>query len=452
MSFESDRRSGSGTSNRGGATEPLGPGKVTLTQGMGQGPGQGQGSMHPATTRDVSAAASSDHKVSAEASSARRPARSPARGPGDPAPKPGSGSALVVGAVEDQELAMDDKFTPLLMAAFKANPDLSFDDVLRLIASRAYEQHKGDPMSALHPTLAEYGQHAPSTEEPREAKKRAVLIGNQHYPSAPLYTPIADAAGMQSELSSRGYAAATHSDKAAADMATLWGSMVGSSDKGDDLVAYFAGHGERDGLVGVHPSRGMADVFTSAQVAGVVSSATGRGAHIRFILDSCHAGAQVQAVREVRENELATVASTVGDKVQVTAMIALREARERLLDHIGEGKKTARALDAMRSKQSARAPVRAGVTRDIDLVPIPPGHGVDRVHDTAAAAIWDQYVPVLNQLRKMVGFTQAPPPVADYTLAAQVKYLDDLWIAVSRSADRAKLGGDTRQAKSPKGR
>jgi hypothetical protein len=363
---------------------------------------------------------------------------------------PGSGTALVMGAVEDQELASDDKFTPLLLAAFKTNPDLSFDEVLRVIASRPYES----PIGLLHPTLAEYGRSAPSTQEPRDTKKRAVLIGNQNYPGAPLHTPIAEAASMQSELSSRGYDAAAHSDRSAADMGALWGSMVSDSDKGDDLVAYFGGHGKNEGLVGVHPS-GLGDVFASSQVAGMVSSATGRGAHIRVIIDACKAGTAVQAVREVRENELATVASSVGDKVQVTAMVALREARERLLDHVGQGKKTTRELGAaMQNKQQAHARAGAGATRDIGApaTNAPAATAmVGRAFDAMAATIWDQYVPVLNQLRTMVGFAQAPPPVADYTLAAQVKYLDDLWNAVSQSADRAKPGGDAKAAKSPKG-
>jgi hypothetical protein len=277
------------------------------------------------------------------------------------------------------------------------------------------------------------------------------MIANQSYANmSDLRTPLVEATQMQGELSSRGYEVDVHADKTAADMSTLWGTMAGAAKPGDDLVAHYGGHGITAGLLGVehdHPPR-PPDIFTNAQVSGVVSSATGKGAHIRFVMDSCHSGAQVQAVREVRQNELAAAATSPDDKPRIEALASLREMKQRLLGLRQRRDTVSGELRAAREQHAAHAPDPAsaeattrwakiqGSLRDAEAISV-------EWHEREEGTLWAEMLPQIEAVRTMARYSAAPPSISDYDLGPQLNYLDDLWNAVSQPVEDsiAKNGG-----------
>ena len=404
MSYEQEQRQGGTGSSQSSTTAATAPGKTTLTDGAQQTPGAQPGGASP-----------------------------------------GGGSATVVGAAADTEYAFDNSFTPALVAALHANPNLSIDEVLQQLAVGSLGTGTDNDGGLHHPTIVQYGQTAQNTSECRDNKKLAVLIANQNYTNiSSLSTPIAEAGTMKTELSSRGYDANVHADKTAADMSTLWSSMVGAAEQGDDLVAFYGGHGAPEGLVGIDYDfpPAVPDIFTNAQVSGVVNAATTKGAHIRFVMDSCHSGAAAQAVREERENELSAVARTGGDQLRVAAMTGLRQAKQRLIAHCHQRETTLQQLDDAIREHQAKVPDPGNATATQTWSQILSGlrtarSGAQTAFDRAADQLWAQYVPLLNIVKMATGHTQAPPPIADYrTLGAQVNYLDDLWNTVSQPMER----------------
>ncbi|HEX7844059.1 MAG TPA: hypothetical protein VF469_41575, partial [Kofleriaceae bacterium] len=140
MSYARDTRSRVNGHGQSRQSQPIGPGKVTLTEALiGEAGSPGRGSSpvgstgqgvqrKPQTprTRDVSVDASGDGGAGAGAEADVAP------------PAPGGGAhvaATVVGSAADTEVALDGSFTPALLAALKARPDVSIDEVLQQVSA-----------------------------------------------------------------------------------------------------------------------------------------------------------------------------------------------------------------------------------------------------------------------------------------------------------------------------
>jgi hypothetical protein len=435
MSYEFDKRNhgggaGPNGANRSGTAQPLGPGKATLAGGLVQ-QHANQGAQ-PATRAPGAAAAPLHAKrdiggYDDEDRHGERPITGSVTGP-----SAGDGvAATVLGSTQANELASDNLFTPALVAALQANPKLSIDEVLWQLAVAPPGQGTGGEWQ--HPSIVQYGRMAPGPSDHQDHKKVAVLVGNQNYQSiSRLYTPIAEAGAMQGALASRGYQASVHTDRTSADMTSLWGSMVGAANPGDDLVAFYGGHGCAEGLIGVnHGDPAPQDIFSNGQVSGVVSSATGKGAHIRFVMDSCHAGTAIETVREERQNELAAVASAGGEQLRSAATTGLREAKQRLISLRDQRRTILGELDhAIQQRQTHPAGARA--SRNLSVC-VDVRARTPNAFERAADRIWGEYAPLLGAVQKAVGYAKPPPPITDYvTLGEQLKYLDDLGAAVAQ--------------------
>ncbi len=443
MSYDFDKRNSGGGAgpngaNRSGTAQPLGPGKTTLAGGLVH--QQANQGVAPATRAPGAAAGPLHAKREIGGAHEDRHGATPMTG-SVTGPSAGDGvAATVLGSTQANELASDDLFTPALVAALQANPRLSIDEVLWQLAVAPPGEGKGGEWQ--HPSIVQYGRMAPGAADRQDHKKVAVLVGNQNYQSiSKLYTPIAEAGTMQGALASRGYQASVHTDRTSADMTSLWGSMVGAANPGDDLVAFYGGHGCAEGLIGVnhgHPPT-PPDIFTNGQVSGVVSSATGKGAHIRFVMDSCHAGSAIETIREERQNELAAVASAGGEQLRAAATTGLREAKQRLISLRGQRRAILGELDhAIQHRQTRRAGARA--SRDL-VACVDVRARTPNAFERAADRIWGEYVPLLGAVQKAVGYAKPPPPITDYaTLGEQLKYLDDLGAAVAQHTASSTAG------------
>jgi len=343
-------------------------------------------------------------------------------------------AATVVASTAESERALDGAFTPALLAALQAQPGASIDQVLHQVSASALAWGPGGS-GLQHPTIVQYGRIAPHGARSGGGSKQAVLIANQDYQHlGDLPAPRVEAEAMQRELAARGYRADVHHDRSAADMAALWDSMVGSAERGDELVAYYGGHGVPEGLAGIHHGHPPLppDLFHRAQVTGVVSAATGKGAQIRFVMDSCYSGSVTQAVLEERHGELTAAAHAAGDQPRRAALAGLRDAKQRLLDLLA-GRTAAAAPPGDASPEPARGP-RA--VRDID--PAPASNAVETAFETAIDRVWAEYVPRLDDVRQMVGYPEPPPPITDLAgLGPQFHYLDALWNAVAQPLEDA---------------
>lgn len=359
------------------------------------------------------------------------------------------GSAVVVGSAADSEWAFDASFTPALVTALQNNPNLSVDEVLHLISDRTLVVN--DPDQAVHhPTLAEYGQTAANTSETRGGQRLAVFVANQNYTSiGSLQTPIAESTSFEGAMTGRGYKSlGVKQDQSSGEMAGVYTDLIGQAQPGDDLVAYYAGHGAEDGLVGRDYSSTNNDMFTNGEVAEVVGQATTLGAHIRFIMDSCHSGSAVQAVREQRANELAETTEGLGERLRLAGFEVLTHCKSKLMEHFHA---RAAALDPMDAQiaqlqnnppppgNAAQAQAHAITLANLQTART----AVQQRFDQKADRLWSGMTFVLGLARMALAAStdedipSVPKTIDDYrTLGTQLDFIDDLSNAVLEPVDR----------------
>lgn len=287
------------------------------------------------------------------------------------------GSAIVAAESGQTEYGFTNRFTPDIVQMLQSDPKANLDDVLRTIGDQEYQVNYTDdatfPQPELHPTIAEYGER---TDKNSSGTKKATLIANENYPNAVLQGVTGQATSLEGQLSSRGYVSSgVVTDKNAADMGAAWNGMVNGAQPGDELVAYFIGHGGPDGLCGIDWSN-----FSNSQVAGVVSAATSKGAHVRFLIDACHAGGAAQAVREERMNELDT---RTDDPIHQALLSLARQVsgfRQKLLDHVN-------------ARHTALGQIQAAITQHT-ATPVPADPAAAASHATTATALQSAFVMV----------------------------------------------------------
>ena len=379
------------------------------------------------------------------------------------------GSATVVASAEDTEYAFDNSFTPALVGLLQNNPNLSLDEVLGNISSGALLAMNTSAATNSdglhHPTIVQYGQTQEDSNECRDSQKIAVLVANQNYTHLTnLSTPIAEAGALAGELSGRGYDANVHTDQGAGDMSSLYSAALATAQEGDDIVAYYGGHGSPSGLCGrdedvIDMGGGVyepanVDTFSNGQVAGVVSDATSKGANIRFVMDSCHSGEAAQAVRDERIGKLAGGADSLGDEMRVIAMQGIAVAKESLVTHCHDRETVLtqlhHALDEHITNHTPPAGAPAGQVADFMAIKTGLEHQimtVGQAYNDKADAIWATMQPMLATIAILASTKDNPvgiPPVAitDYrTLGAQLNSMDDIMNACGRPMEQERAEG-----------
>lgn len=363
---------------------------------------------------------------------------------------PTPGSATVVGSAQNPESAYDATFTPALIKKLNDNPHMSLDEVLTSIVGPSMatgDTGLWDSQPKQNPTIYQYGQTAENTSMTRAGQHLAVLVANQNYasdaagfPWVNLATPHAEAGTMRGALSSRGYTATVHNDQTSKQMSGAWNGMVGKAKEGDDLVAYYGGHGDVSGLAGVqdgHPGGNIGnDIYTNAQIAGLVSSATTKGAHIRFISDACHSGGGVQAVREERANELAEQAEGDHEQVLVLGAQQLMQFKTELESLATQYRATHDNLhDQMAQIDAANADALTQAMTGINWALFMLRMRID--------ALWQRYLAVLNVIRFALTIIHGadlddpPQAVTNYrTLGEQLTYIDLVTNACMQPVER----------------
>lgn len=172
----------------------------------------------------------------------------------------------------------------------------------------AWEQEAVQPEEALQFNRPDLRQHGPIMlpEIRPQATRRALCVGINDYPSAPLSGCVADVEAWNSTLSAAGFAV-TRLLNGRATRAAIIDSlekMIGSSRRGDVLVFQFSGHGTQvpdlDGDEARGDSPGLDEAicpFDFASGALLIDDDIGRifsrlpdGVNLTCFMDCCHSG------------------------------------------------------------------------------------------------------------------------------------------------------------------
>ncbi|TVQ87826.1 MAG: caspase family protein [Deltaproteobacteria bacterium] len=356
-----------------------------------------------------------------------------------PTPTP-EGRGTVLGSAADTEYAFDNSFTPALVSALQNNPDASLADILEDMT----ESSLGSPAvvndSGLHhPTIVSYGEQQASKKSDT-ANKSAVLVANQNYVNIePLGTPISETASFAAELQVRGYDTNIRNDLGSADMGAAYNGLIGDVKQGDDLVAYFAGHGAPEGLCGINDDLppNPTDLYSYGQVDSIVSAATRKGANIRFVMDSCHSGTGAQLTREERINQLSADSINLLTDVASIALRGLQDARQQIMDLCHERETAVDLIDNAVVQHTNQAPLAEAPEQHFDAwAAVDEGLRAVRTmlvaaYDQRAEELWGGMLTSMRALALVTWSDWPPSTVTDHrTMGAQLTYVDQLSNAI----------------------
>ena len=250
------------------------------------------------------------------------------------------GSAQVVGSAGDTQQAYDASFTPVLVDYMNANPGHSIEELLTFISGKKFDVNQDTNPAEHHATISAYGDPMANRPDGQPPRQLAQLITNQNYKAiSRLETPHAEGASLGGALQARGFDMIAHSkDKSAAAMdARYTGRLLDAAQPGDELIAYFAGHGESRGMCGIDDMVGKKDdILPNSQIAAITQAAVDKGAHMRFIMDACHSGAAANFVRQEKYNELARHDGAFQVSALGAAALRLDAYKGVLVDHCHE--------------------------------------------------------------------------------------------------------------------
>ena len=313
-----------------------------------------------------------------------------------------NGSALVLGSAANSEFAYDDSFSPHLLETLQDNPNESLETILSSLDSASLSISGNQEH---HVTTAQYGnQH---TNE-NTGNKQAILIANENYRyENPLETPISEANQMASELESRNYNTEIFQDQDSVGMETAWMNMIERANPGDELVAFFGGHGKKAGLVGVEHTPAHDDILENALISSMVQKASSQGKHMRFIMDSCHSGSTVASVRENYTNTFDPNQATEEQSIAFDALQRTQLLKEDLMEDVS-------LREAFAENVSPQGPEIAQ-------------------YDQATIDTFGYYFEEIGEIHTLISKiseAQLPPPpvqIIDHeTLGRQIDYCDEL--------------------------
>lgn len=200
--------------------------------------------------------------------------------------KEGKGTATLATSSGLDDVARDQgSYTSVFLDMKKAHPDKSDDELLDMMARK--EVNPGSQTA-----------HLGERSEGAEGKKQALIIGNEDYAELlDLSGAKADATAMASTYKGEGFEVDHQADLGGKDLGSAIQSAGSGLKEGDELLVYYAGHGKREGLLGVdHPDKGS--VVSDKSVAAKVSEAQGGGYHATVMIDACHAGGSIDELQE----------------------------------------------------------------------------------------------------------------------------------------------------------
>lgn len=228
-----------------------------------------------------------------------------------------TGSATIVGAIPQDELATDGNSLGHAFASVKGQgikeammPFQSSETQRDYEADRWQEAFRQDRNRAGNITrfVPSGGEDTPATEI---TQKIALIVGNENYMSGSGYGDLPgakrDADQMAAYYQGQGYLVMRLNDLNGKEMRGAIRTCQGQMKPGGMMAFYYAGHGAPGGLNGVLANNGpwlpeTEDLLPNSTLWGLVSAALSGGWHVTVVTDSCHSGSIHDQHTLVRDN------------------------------------------------------------------------------------------------------------------------------------------------------
>jgi len=206
-------------------------------------------------------------------------------------PVEGTGSGTLATSTGLDAVAKDmGSYTKVFLRLKKNNPDKSDDELLDMLAKRRV--NRGSQTA-----------HLGDRHTKKDGKKEALIIGNEDYlEEKDLPGAKSDAAGMASTYKAAGFEVDHQVDLEGKKMDTMIQAAGKDLKEGDELLVYYAGHGVRQGLLGIDSPHGD-PLVEETTVAGKVPEAKAGGYHATVMIDACHAGGTIDELQEQGETK-----------------------------------------------------------------------------------------------------------------------------------------------------
>ncbi len=367
------------------------------------------------------------------------------------------GSAQVVASAGDTQQAYDASFTPVLVDYMNANPGHSIEELLTFISGEKFDVNEKTDPAEHHATISAYGDPMANRSDGEAPRQMAQLITNQNYKAiSKLKTPHTEGGTLAGALAGRGFDMIAHSkDKSAGAMdARYTGRLLDAAQPGDELIAYFAGHGESRGMCGIDDMVGKQDdILPNARIAAITQAAVDKGAHMRFIMDACHSGAAASFVRHEKYNELAQHDASFQTGALGGAALRLDAYKCALVDHCHERENALGMLSRDYNQHLQNDPKDGGIVEKLRFEKEKQSlakayHDAKRCYDKQIDEFWTRLQdPLITIVRAITRAHQCntllpPASISNYKqLGDQVTYVDYLQnLAIKPTPPRATSG------------
>ncbi|MFK7928092.1 MAG: caspase family protein [Myxococcota bacterium] len=172
----------------------------------------------------------------------------------------------------------------------------------------------------------------------KEGQKVSLHVGIDRYGAgiSNLDGAVNDARLLAKTLGAKGYTTALLANPTAAEMDAAYRQVAETVGDGDALTLSFAGHGSREkGLLGSDTVQGDGPYLPWGTLSRIAAKATSQGASADVVIDACHSGAEVDALRAQESGELTGLAERLGPRGQ-----ALKTIRDQLTNFLSTAEHT----------------------------------------------------------------------------------------------------------------
>lgn len=304
---------------------------------------------------------------------------------------------VLIGAAAQTPTKSYNQYSDLIikMLAEDKGRKLSIQDAVRKAA-------EAKSIGLAAPTTAEAGK----AQSPGKTGRRiALLLTNAKYqrPSEDLSQSDADGHNMRTQLQARHYKTQWLKNQTAAKMINAFSGFLAGTEPGDDVVIFYSGHGEVEGMQGVD------NQFVSRQiVAGWKDQALTKGYTLTVIIEACHAGSTTDFIRK-HESERIRESGLASGKNKVAKLAKIAEQLQQIKDGLAK---------LERAKQSLmEEPLFSRLQKDGTLE-----QEIKR-KDVKIDAAWKSALPKINSLAKQVT-TAAHEQLAIPTFGGEQEWLN----------------------------
>jgi hypothetical protein len=328
------------------------------------------------------------------------------------------GSAAILASSGRNELTTIGAFTPELAKRLDET-NTPIDAVLTEMADSA--TRRGERILA-HPTLARLGQDV-GARFGTGPNRSGHFVANYRYENGgAVPTVVPESLALEGAMQGRGFETNRRDNLDGDGMVEMFETPVDNARPGDELLLSYVGHGTEEGLVGVQNQEGKPDLLRHNRIAGMLSKATDKGAHVRFAITACMSGNAAEKLRREQRDELR--ASPKANQHWLELSSTLEQLRGGLEQADREGMAQAARAEQICTETRSRAQAeqdpnaRASIQAELEQM--------DAAVDQAMEQRRQQVVALWAQIRTQVMAIATEVAVADGRPAPEVPEQLDL--------------------------